>query len=193
MKTHIIYLAAGNSRRFNSNKLLYLWQGKALYRHGLDELIKLVESSDDCQLIVVYQNQKDIYNYPKITNIVNPRSELGISYSIKAGLTAINETDKIFNIMFVVADQPYLKYTTITNMLDAFNNSNYTLASLKYHNQVGNPTIFKNKYFNELMALTGDTGGRKIINQHQEECLFYQVDDPLELYDIDKQTDLPDK
>lgn len=193
MKTYIIYLAAGNSRRFNSNKLLYPFHGKVLYRHGLDELIKLTELINDCQLITVYQNQEDVYEHPKIINIVNPNSKLGISYSIKAGLSAIKESDKIFNIMFVVADQPYLNHATVFNLLNTFNDSNYSLASLKYHNQVGNPTIFKNKYINELMTLTGDDGGRKIINRHQEDCLYYQVDNPLELHDIDKQSDLLDK
>ena len=39
MKLRIIYLAAGNSRRFGSNKLLHITQGKPLYQHGLDMLM----------------------------------------------------------------------------------------------------------------------------------------------------------
>ena len=41
---HIIYMAAGNSRRFGSNKLLHIWQGKMLYRHTLDMLSDIVSS-----------------------------------------------------------------------------------------------------------------------------------------------------
>lgn len=38
---HIIYMAAGNSRRFGSNKLFYELDGKPMYRHLLDNLIEI--------------------------------------------------------------------------------------------------------------------------------------------------------
>ena len=38
---HIIYMAAGNSRRFGSNKLFYELDGKPMYRHLLDHLIEI--------------------------------------------------------------------------------------------------------------------------------------------------------
>ena len=38
---HIIYMAAGNSRRFGSNKLFYGLDGKPMYRHLLDHLIEI--------------------------------------------------------------------------------------------------------------------------------------------------------
>ena len=59
-------------------------------------------------------------------------------------------------------------------MLDIYNNSNYSLASMIYQGRVGNPTIFDATYIEELTKLEGDQGGRKIINQHQDKCLFYQ-------------------
>ena len=36
---HVIYMAAGNSRRFGRNKLLVSLHGKPLYRHTLDLLL----------------------------------------------------------------------------------------------------------------------------------------------------------
>ena len=38
---HIIYMAAGNSRRFGSNKLFYELDGKPMYMHLLDHLIEI--------------------------------------------------------------------------------------------------------------------------------------------------------
>ena len=43
MSKHILYLAAGSGRRFGSNKLLYNWKGKSLYRYGLDMLADLIK------------------------------------------------------------------------------------------------------------------------------------------------------
>ena len=55
-----IYMAAGNSRRFGSNKLLFPWKGKTMYRHGLDLLLELKkEMKEQLSVIVVTQ-------YPEI-------------------------------------------------------------------------------------------------------------------------------
>ena len=42
MKTYIIYLAAGNSRRFKEDKLYALFKGKELYLYGIDTLKQLL-------------------------------------------------------------------------------------------------------------------------------------------------------
>lgn len=191
MRTYIIYLAAGNSIRFGSNKLLYKVRGKELNRYGLDNLIKLSSNRSDCKLIVVTQYLEIISCYPELDYIYSSKCQEGLSYSIKAGIEMINQQDN-FKIMFVVADQIYLNYQTLNKMLDIYNNSNYSLASMIYQGRVGNPTIFDAAYIEELMKLEGDQGGRKIINQHQDKCLFYQIENGLELLDIDKLEDLID-
>lgn len=38
---HIIYMAAGNSRRFGSNKLFYELDGKPMYRQLLERLVEI--------------------------------------------------------------------------------------------------------------------------------------------------------
>lgn len=184
MTTYIIYLAAGNSHRFGLNKLLYKVNNKEIYRYGLDSLIKLISIRNDCKLIVVTQYFEIITAYPELDYIYSSKCKQGISYSIKAGLEMVDKNQD-FQVMFVVADQIYLNYQTIDKMLDVYNNSNYTLASLIYQNRVGNPTIFDAIYVKELMNLTGDQGGRIIIQQNQEKCLFYQIKNIQELLDID--------
>ena len=51
-KVHMIYMAAGNSRRFQGNKLLYTINGKALYRYGLETLIEVQKNYPDTTLTV---------------------------------------------------------------------------------------------------------------------------------------------
>ncbi len=55
MKIHMIYLAAGNSRRFGSNKLLYSFRGLPLYQYGLKQLRELLEKNENYTLDVVTQ------------------------------------------------------------------------------------------------------------------------------------------
>ena len=89
METYIIYLAAGNSRRFGTNKLFYKINDKELYRYGLDNLIKLVSMRNDCKLIVVTQYFEITKAYPDLDYVYSSKCKDGISYSIKAGLTQL--------------------------------------------------------------------------------------------------------
>ena len=62
MKLGLIMLAAGNSRRFGSNKLLYRIDGMPMYRHILLELKKVKEALEaqghKCEITVVTQYEE---------------------------------------------------------------------------------------------------------------------------------------
>ena len=50
-KIHAILLAAGNSRRFDGNKLLYPYRGKPMYRHILERISEAaVSESEGCKM-----------------------------------------------------------------------------------------------------------------------------------------------
>ena len=51
MKISLIMLAAGNSRRFGSNKLLYEIDGKPMYRHILEKLMVVAEQLEETECI----------------------------------------------------------------------------------------------------------------------------------------------
>lgn len=53
MKTRLILLAAGNSRRFGSNKLLYLIDEKPMFMYGLEIMKELLLKDPDRELYVV--------------------------------------------------------------------------------------------------------------------------------------------
>ena len=53
----------------------------------------------------------------------------------------------------------------------------------------GSPNIFSDRYRSDLLALEGDTGGKRIIRKHAEDTVY--VDVPAEeLFDIDTMDDL---
>ena len=156
---HIIYMAAGNSRRFGSNKLFYELDGKPMYRHLLDHLIEIkdrynklknAESNNSVIDITVVTRYREILDYcagiPDCHAVLSPDSEKGISYTIKAGIMAVQEQKKtgmqmlqssvwqkkpeknsgsLLNTaetedyyMFAVADQPYLKSQSVIKLID---------------------------------------------------------------------------
>ena len=45
--------------------------------------------------------------------------------------------------------------------------------------------IFSRKYYQELMEITGDKGGKQIINRHPDDVVYLEIKDARELVDID--------
>ena len=189
MKIHLIYLAAGSSRRFGSNKLLWEYEGRPLYRHGLDRLIEMVSDRGDCTLTVV-SRYDDILEYaaayPNVRTVYSPLSHLGASFSIRAALQTLHDIgfDSSDYFMFMVADQPHISRKTLDATADAAYSGCLT-ASASYGDRRGNPVLFSAALAGELFALSGDTGGRKVLCAHPEDHIDISADSPKELEDID--------
>ena len=230
---HIIYMAAGNSRRFGSNKLFYELDGKPMYRHLLDRLIEIkdrynnlenirtnkrldgdemdtdtvidtyigtdiglsknAKSSSPLVDITVVTRYREILDYcssiPDCHAVLSPDSEKGISYTIKAGIMAVQEQKKTGMqdyYMFAVADQPYLKSQSVIKLIDKVleNKGNIRLTfSLRCGAAVGNPCVFHSSLIPQLLSLEGDKGGRSVAKKH--DCVYVDIADESELMDID--------
>ncbi len=207
---HIIYMAAGNSRRFGSNKLFYELDGKSMYRHLLERLIEIkdrynkLKSDSPVIDITVVTRYREILDYcaciPDCHAVLSPDSEKGISYTIKAGIMAVQEQKKteknsgsLHNTaetedyyMFAVADQPYLKSQSVIKLIDKVlkNKRNMRLVfSLRCGDTVGNPCVFHSSLIPQLLSLEGDKGGRSVAKKH--DCVYVDIADERELMDID--------
>jgi molybdenum cofactor cytidylyltransferase len=60
---------------------------------------------------------------------------------------------------------------------------------LSYQGKLGNPVIFDKIYEQELLELTGDVGGKKVVRRHLEDVLLVEAKDSIELADIDTKQD----
>ena len=217
---HIIYMAAGNSRRFGSNKLFYELDGKPMYRHLLERLIEIkdrynklkkagkkiknAESNNPVIDITVVTRYREILDYcssiPDCHAVLSPDSEKGISYTIKAGIMAVQEQKKLKKssevthhtaekeeyYMFAVADQPYLKSQSVIKLIDRVlkNTWGKRLAfSLRCGDAVGNPCVFNSSLIPQLLSLEGDKGGRSVAKKY--DCVYVDIADERELMDID--------
>ena len=210
---HIIYMAAGNSRRFGSNKLFYELDGKPMYRHLLDNLteikdrynkLKNAESNNPVIDITVVTRYREILDYcaciPDCHAVISPDSEKGISYTIKAGIMAVQEQKKLKKssevthhtaekeeyYMFAVADQPYLKSQSVIKLIDKVleNKGNMkSVFSLRCGDTVGNPCVFHSSLIPQLLSLEGDKGGRSVAKKY--DCVYVDIADERELMDID--------
>ena len=197
MKITMIMLAAGNSRRFGANKLLYEVDGMPMYKHILGQLIQVKSRLEElnriytgnlpdikCKIAVVtqYDTIAETVGEYGIQVLYNLHPEMGISSSLKIGLSTNLDADAV---LFTVSDQPWLTCDTICKLIQTFLDSGKEIACISCQGKMGNPCIFSKKYYEELLSLEGDKGGKRVIMKHLEDTCIYEVNDARELEDID--------
>lgn len=176
----IILEAAGNSTRFGSNKLLHIMdEGRPMICGILDA----VRAQDIYRRILVTQYEEAAALAPDFEVVFNHHPELGISHSMQLGIQAAGVADAY---LFCVCDQPHLSADTISRLLDACEAGEAGIISLSWKGKMYNPKIFSSRYKDELMALSGDTGGRQIISGHMDDLLLVEASGEHEIRDIDK-------
>lgn len=200
-KIHLILLAAGFSRRFGENKLLFELDGRPMYKYPLEVLRTLREIRNDIASVCVVSQYRPILEDAAENGFCpaeNKESALGISSSVKLGIresrNAVGEEEKGEDFYcFFVADQPHLKADTVNRFLDGFLKSGKKIGCLAKDNITGNPVIFHEIYIPELMNLEGDTGGKRVLKNHPEDVFLCDVGEGLQLRDYDSRQSLDNK
>lgn len=184
MKLAAIALCAGLSRRMGSqNKLLLDFNGKMLCMHVLERIVNV-----DFAKKLIVTNYAEIKQYGEAqgwTIVENPESAQGISTSIKRGIESAGLAD---GYMFFHCDQPLLREMVIQKMLDIFQKTDKIIVPV-YKNHCYSPCIFPARFKTELMALTGDIGGKVVYRKHLAEVEYVHFVDVADFMDIDVMTD----
>lgn len=179
----LILLAAGFSRRYGGNKLLTPWKGKPMYLWTLEKLEALATEHPDwnCLVVTQYPEIEAVCQTRDILCLHNSGAEEGIASSIRLALSQARGGHAVF----FVADQPELSLETLRGFLTGFFASGKGLGCLSARGRLGNPCVFSEDYYPELLALQGDRGGKAVIRRHPEDLYQYEVTNPAELEDID--------
>lgn len=180
-----IILAAGLSARMGQNKLLLPYQGKPVIESVLE---KILQAGFDEIILVTNNSEISKIGQSKDVKIIwNNDSHKGQSYSIKLGLkhAPVNNA-----LMFFVGDQPLLDLRTIRSLLEVFQANRQTKIVVPVcQGKRGNPVIFPACYRDGLSNLTGDVGGKTIINHNLDEVIFVQIENIQVLSDMDNKED----
>ena len=182
MKINLILLAAGNSKRFNGNKLLAIYKNKPIYMYIVEKVVNLKINKIIC--VTQYEEIKEALLNTNINVVMNNNSNLGISSSIKIGINFDKNAD---GYMFMVCDQPFISIQTLNSVIDNFIKGDKGIVCVGCGNNKGNPVIFSKKYINELLSLEGDNGGKVIIKWNLNDLKIVNINNRIELVDIDTQ------
>lgn len=172
-----ILLASGFGRRFGSNKLLYEIDGTPMYQYALELLHTLSQQTingQTVQVIVVSQYPQIEQHAQKMGMLAvhNADAAEGIAASVRHGVRAAQRADWL---AFFTADQPELRVETVREFLIQAIQSGKPLASVASEGQPGNPTLFSSAWREQLLRLSGDTGGRKIMKQHPDDIFWFDI------------------
>jgi len=176
----VILEAAGDSKRFGSNKLLHIMDDG---RPMIASILDAVRPLDVYKKVIVTQYDEVAGLAGDFKVIMNDRPDLGISRSMQLGLMAAGDADAY---MFCVCDQPGLKTGTLQKLIEEYKKGTAGIVSLAWQGKMCNPKIFSSRYREELMKLSGDTGGRQIIASHADDILLVEAESEDEVKDIDR-------
>lgn len=183
MRIGCVILAAGNSSRFQGNKLFADFRGNVLISYAFACIPK--ESREDTRVITQYEEVALLAKSFGCSSIMNSNPDLGISHSIHLGTKALSDCD---GILFLLADQPLLRPSSCEKIIKTFQLHPDKIACAKSSDHIGNPAVFPKKLFPELLALRGDRGGNQIIKSHPELTVNVEINSE-ELWDCDTKED----
>jgi molybdenum cofactor cytidylyltransferase len=92
--------------------------------------------------------------------------------------------------MFLLGDQPLVDAALINLLLKRYAGSEKPICVPAHRGIRGNPTLFGNSLYPEILNIEGDKGARDIIAAHPDQVLALEIADPLVFLDIDRLEDV---
>ena len=170
-----ILLAAGQSKRLNGeNKLIKEFKNKPLINHSLTTLIK--SKVKKIVIVLGYQNKKlkrIVKKNRKNIFIINKKFRLGMSSSIKIGLTKMSKKDRGFII--VQSDMPFIKTSDVNKIYNSILMQKHLVHTLKFKNKTGNPIGFDISVLNKFRKIKGDFGAKFMVKRLKKNTNFIKV------------------
>lgn len=186
-----IVLAAGLSTRMGQPK-------PAIEIDGITLLDRVVGTALDSRLervIVVLgpsqrgpeqPSEKDEGRRLKI--VINPFPEKGMSSSLRSGLAEVSSSAS--GVMTLLADQPWLTPVVIDTLIESFHRRCDKIVAPKVHGRRSNPVVIPRRFFGELKEVTGDTGGRSVLNRHTKSVVLIEMSSFYDDTDLDTPEDV---
>jgi molybdenum cofactor cytidylyltransferase len=173
-----IVLAGGFSRRLGRPKQLLAFEGEPLVRRAARTARSVAPT-----IVVIPPDApaiRDTLRGLPVTVIENADAAEGIASSIRRGVGAATD-----DVLLSVSDQPQITAEHLQALVDA----RAPIAATGYGGSAGVPALFTAPFRDELLALRGDTGAKRVIERHRDVVVV--VDFEAAAFDIDEEGDVP--
>jgi len=168
--TGIVILAAGSSSRMGQPKQLLIYKQTTLLQRAINAAIG---TPDSCLVVVLGANHQLLMPEPAMLIVeYNPDWQQGMGASISAGIKRLlAEKPTVQNVLLMLCDQPFADTALLQKLINAKQNSNNKIIASAYENTLGAPVLFDRSYFNELLALQGQEGAKKLLIKYSNEVI----------------------
>jgi len=183
--TQAILLAGGNSSRSGkTHKLLADLDGKPV----IEQTVLNLKNAGIGDIIVVTGARKAeieaALGSQSVEFVHNPRFADGMSTSISAGVAAIKANTA--QTLICLADMPFVASETYEALLGAAEKvSEADIFVPRFKGKRGNPVLWRKNMISALSNLSGDTGGRVIMQENVDKICEVDTEDPGVLIDLD--------
>jgi molybdenum cofactor cytidylyltransferase len=179
-----LLLAAGRSSRMGTNKMLAEIDGRPMVARTAQRLL----SSHARPIIAVLGNQADDVDAAlgrlPVERVMNPDFAEGLSTSLKRGLAALPED--VDGVVVCLGDMPLIAGRDLDRLIGAFNPlEGRAIVVPTRRGQRGNPILWSRQFFPEMAALSGDSGARRLIDEHADVVAEIEMDTDGIFIDID--------
>jgi molybdenum cofactor cytidylyltransferase len=179
-----LLLAAGQSRRMGSNKLLEEIDGRPMIARTAQRLL----SSRARPIVAVLGNQAGAVDAAlgklPVERVHNPAYAEGLSTSLKRGLETL--PPDIDGVMVCLGDMPLVAGRELDRLIAAFNPlEGRAIVVPTRRGKRGNPVLWAKRFFPEMAELAGDVGAKHLIGEHAELVAEVEMDSDSVLVDID--------
>lgn len=180
-----ILLAAGFSRRYGGDKLVQrLPDGRFVALASAQNLVQALPRS----IAVLRPGFPDLEAALRAAGLavtVFADAARGMGASLAHGVHAAGPAG---GYVVALADMPFIAPSSITAVADALR-AGTPIVAPRHAGERGHPVGFAGRYFDELVATTGDEGARHLVKR--DGLAFVDVADPGVVQDIDTPADLP--
>lgn len=197
--TAAIILAAGSSSRMGGgrHKLLLPLDGRPVLAHVIEATLASLARP---VVIVVGHNATQVrqqlapYTTSAACIIVENSDYLqGMSTSMRVGLQEIisygymndEQSESIDSVIILLGDQPLITPKAINALITARCETGKQIVTPLYAGKRGNPLLFAATLFSELLEVTGDEGGRRVVERHTQELATVELGNAITNYDVD--------
>ena len=197
--TAAIILAAGSSSRMGGgrHKLLLPLDDRPVLAHVIDAT--LTSQARPILLVLGHQAgqvrlQINPYTrHPAITLIDNTAYLQGMSTSMRMGLQKLISSDykkarssyQVDSALILLGDQPMITPQVINTLITTYRETGKRIVAPLYGGKRGSPVLFDMSLFPELLGVTGDEGGRTVLEHHRQEVELVEMGDAQANYDVD--------
>ncbi len=184
-----IVLAAGQSRRMGSPKLVLPWGSRTVIEQVIQTLIEagiieivVVTGGDSGTVEGVLKNK---YPIKLVRNPQYARSEmLG---SLKVGMRALSTECRA--LLVVLGDQPMIQTDVVQKVVETYIQTGAVLVVPSYQMRRGHPWLVDRSLWAEILGLSASQTMRDFMQAHANWIAYSQMDAPEITTDIDTPED----